>query len=158
MIKEDIPIGILLLALGITEDKKMQDLIIYDQSDTDMVDLLRASLEECQSIKTSFNVQEAALNYIAIRGQNPEMKDRYRLDYANRVLETNFLPHISTSPDGSLKKAYFVGYMVNRLLTASLGRATEDDRDHYGKKRIDMSGTLMAGLFRQLFRQFIEDM
>jgi len=67
-------------------------------------------------------------------------------------LEANFLPHISTSPDGALKKAYFVGYMVNRLLTAQLGRATEDDRDHYGKKRMDMSGTLMAGLFRQLFR------
>jgi DNA-directed RNA polymerase II subunit RPB2 len=47
MIKEDIPIGILLLALGVTEDKKIQDLIIYDQSDTDMIDLLRASLEEC---------------------------------------------------------------------------------------------------------------
>jgi len=30
MIKEDIPIGIVLLALGVTEDKKMQDLIIYD--------------------------------------------------------------------------------------------------------------------------------
>jgi|APCry1669189241_1035207.scaffolds.fasta_scaffold42925_1 DNA-directed RNA polymerase II subunit RPB2 len=68
MIKEDIPIGILLLALGITEDKKMQDLIIYDQTDTDMVDLLRASLEECQSIKSSVNIREAALNYIAIRG------------------------------------------------------------------------------------------
>jgi len=48
--------------------------------------------------------------------------------------------------------------MVNRLLTANLGRVNEDDRDHYGKKRMDMSGTLMAGLFRQLFRQFIEDM
>ena len=48
--------------------------------------------------------------------------------------------------------------MVNRLLQASLGRATEDDRDHYGKKRLDMAGTLLAGLFRQLFRTFVEDM
>ena len=68
MIKEDIPIGILLLALGVTEDKKMQDLISYDQSDTDMIDLLRASLEECQSIKTKENIREAALLYIAARG------------------------------------------------------------------------------------------
>ena len=41
------PMGILLMALGVTEDRKIQDLIIYDQNDTDMVDLLRASLEEC---------------------------------------------------------------------------------------------------------------
>jgi DNA-directed RNA polymerase II subunit RPB2 len=123
-----------------------------------MIDLLRASLEECQSIKTRENIRDAALLYIAARGQNPDLKDRYRLSFAINVLETQFLPHISTSPDGSLKKAYFVGYMVNRLLTANLGRANEDDRDHYGKKRMDMSGTLMAGLFRQLFRQFIEDM
>jgi len=56
-----------------------------------------------------------------------------------------------------LKKAYFVGYMVNRVLVASLGRATEDDRDYYGKKRLDMAGTLLSTLFRQLFRNFIED-
>jgi len=41
------PMGILLMALGVTEDRKIQDLIIYDQNDTDMVDLLRPSLEEC---------------------------------------------------------------------------------------------------------------
>jgi len=64
------------------------------------------------------------------------------------LLEDDFLPHVHVGPNGSLKKAYFVGYMVNRLLTASLGRSTEDDRDHYGKKRLDMAGTLMATLFR----------
>ena len=48
--------------------------------------------------------------------------------------------------------------MVNRLLTAGLGSATEDDRDYYGKKRLEMAGTLLAGLFRQLFRQFVDDM
>jgi len=88
-----------------------------------MIDLLRASLEECQSIKCSENIREKALLYIAARGQNPNMTDRYRLNFAIEVLEKQFLPHISTSQDGSLKKAYFVGYMVNRLLTANLGRA-----------------------------------
>lgn len=46
MIKEDIPVAILLRALDIISDKAIQDLIIYDQNDTDMIDLLRASLEE----------------------------------------------------------------------------------------------------------------
>jgi DNA-directed RNA polymerase II subunit RPB2 len=64
------------------------------------------------------------------------------------VLEGDFLPHVSLTPEGLLKKAYFVGYMVNRLLTAHLGRCTEDDRDYYGKKRMEMAGTLMGGLYR----------
>ena len=74
------------------------------------------------------------------------------------VLEGDFLPHVSLAPEGLLKKAYFVGYMVNRLLIAHLGRCTEDDRDYYGKKRMEMAGTLLSGLYRQLFRAYIEDM
>ncbi len=63
-----------------------------------------------------------------------------------------------TGQQGYLKKAYFVGYMVNRLLTAGLGRANEDDRDYYGKKRLEMAGNLMASQFRQLFRIFVDDL
>jgi DNA-directed RNA polymerase II subunit RPB2 len=48
--------------------------------------------------------------------------------------------------------------MVNRLIQASLGRTPEDDRDYYGKKRLDMAGSLLSGLFRQLFRQCVDDM
>ena len=42
------------------------------------------------------------------------------------------------------KKAFFTGYMTNRLIQAALGRTTEDDRDYYGKKRLDMAGALIA--------------
>lgn len=34
--------------------------------------------------------------------------------------------------------------MVRRLLDAQMGKCGEDDRDHYGKKRIDMAGSLMS--------------
>lgn len=46
MIREEIPVAILMRALDIISDKAIQDLMIYDMSDTDMIDLLRASLEE----------------------------------------------------------------------------------------------------------------
>lgn len=46
MVREDIPVAILLRALDITSDKAIQDLMIYDANDTDMIDMLRASLEE----------------------------------------------------------------------------------------------------------------
>ena len=41
-----------------------------------------------------------------------------------------------------------LSYMVHRLLMASLGRRELDDRDHYGNKRLDLAGPLLAFLFR----------
>jgi len=67
-----------------------------------------------------------------------------RISFATNLLMVDFLPHISQSSEGMLKKAYFVGYMVNRLLKASLGHTGEDDRDYYGKKRLDMCGSLLS--------------
>ena len=32
-----------------------------------------------------------------------------------------------------------------------------DDRDHFGKKRLDLAGPLLAGLFRMLFRKVTKD-
>jgi len=33
-----------------------------------------------------------------------------------------------------------------------VGKVGQDDRDHYGKKRLDMVGMLLADLFRQKFK------
>ncbi len=54
-------------------------------------------------------------------------------------------------------QAFFLGYIVHRLLLVSLGRRAEDDRDHYAAKRLDLGGPLLAGLFRQLFRKVVKD-
>ena len=51
-VKEDIPVVILLRALDIISDKAIQDLVIYDPNDTDMIEMLRASLEQAQTIRT----------------------------------------------------------------------------------------------------------
>ena len=40
--------------------------------------------------------------------------------------------------------------MVHRLLQAALGYRELDDRDHYGNKRLDLAGPLLALLFRGL--------
>ncbi len=44
----------------------------------------------------------------------------------------------------------FISYMVHRLLLAAIGRREVDDRDHYGNKRLDLAGPLLAFLFRGL--------
>lgn len=62
------------------------------------------------------------------------------------------LPHVGTDDKSFRQKAYFIGYMVKKLLYGFLGKVDEDDRDHYGKKRLDMTGTLMIGLFKDQFK------
>jgi len=43
-----------------------------------------------------------------------------------------------------------VRYIIHRLLLCALGRRPEDDRDHYGNKRLDLAGPLLGGLFRMV--------
>ena len=55
------------------------------------------------------------------------------------------------------QKGYFFGYMIYRLLLAAMNRRELDDRDHFGKKRLDFAGPLLANLFRMLFRKLTKD-
>ncbi|KAG9480527.1 hypothetical protein GDO78_012149 [Eleutherodactylus coqui] len=48
-------------------------------------------------------------------------------------------------------------YMVHRLLLAALGRRELDDRDHYGNKRLDLAGPLLAFLFRGMFKNLLKE-
>ena len=50
-----------------------------------------------------------------------------------------------------------MGYIVHKMLMCSLGRLEEDDRDHFGKKRLDLAGPLMGGLFRMLFKKLTKE-
>jgi DNA-directed RNA polymerase beta subunit len=48
------------------------------------------------------------------------------------------LPHVSIAPYNETKKAYFIGYIVHKLLMSSIGARRPDDRDHYAQKRLDL--------------------
>lgn len=85
------------------------------------------------------------------------MSRERRLRYAQEILQKEMLPHISMSEGSESKKAYFFGYMIHRLLLAAMERRELDDRDHFGKKRLDLAGPLLANLFRMLFRKLTRD-
>jgi DNA-directed RNA polymerase II subunit RPB2 len=77
--------------------------------------------------------------------------------YAKEILQKEMLPHVGIGEFCETKKAYFFGYIIHRLLLCALGRRAEDDRDHYGNKRLDLAGPLLGGLFRMLFRKLTKD-
>jgi DNA-directed RNA polymerase II subunit RPB2 len=152
-IKQDIPVVILFRALGFANDNEVMSHICYDPDDEEMMTMLTPSIEEAQVIQD----QLVALDFIAKRGNTVAVTRDKRIKYARDLLQLELLPHISTEPDSELKKGYFIGYMISRMLSVAAGRHTEDDRDHYGNKRLDLAGPLLAGLFRQLLRKLMKD-
>ena len=152
-VKSDIPIVILFRALGLESDKDIMDYIVFDENDNSFKELLRPSLEYA----TDYRGKSECLEFIgnkATRGEEKEYSERVKR--AEEILRKDMLSHVSIERGNETKKAYFIGYMIYRLGNCALGRAFGDDRDHYGKKRLDMSGVLLSGIFRQLFRRFAQ--
>jgi len=152
-VRQSIPVVILFRALGTTADREILERICYQFDDVEMMDKFRSSLEEAFVIQS----QQVALDFIGKRGSATNIARRERIEYARQLLEKEFLPHVGMEPRQENKKSYFLGYVVNRLLMCSLNRQGEDDRDHYGNKRLDLAGPLLSGLFRVLIRKLRKD-
>jgi len=145
-----VPVAIMMMALGLATDKQIIEAVSDDPL---IIDEFMIALNQASSIKSV----EDALDYVGSRiavGQPREA----RIERALQVLDRFFLPHIGTSPDARIAKAYFLGQMVERLLELVLGRRKPDDKDHYANKRLKLAGDLIAMQFRSAFKQFVKDM
>lgn len=152
-IKTEIPIAIVFRALGVVSDEDILNHICYDRKDTQMLEMLKPCIEEAFVIQD----REVALDFIGKRGNSQGVTRDKRIKYARDIMQKEFLPHIAQVEGSETRKAFFLGYMVNRLLQCALGRKEPDDRDHFGKKRLDLAGPLLAGLFRMLFYKLTKD-
>ncbi|KAH0473671.1 MAG: uncharacterized protein KVP18_001686 [Porospora cf. gigantea A] len=152
-IRSEIPIALLFKALGCVADKDILQRICYDFRDRQMLNLLKPSLEEAQM----FSTQQVCLDFIGKRGPTIGASREHRIQYARELLQKEMLPHVGTAPGCEGRKTWFIGYMVHRLALGALGRIQPDDRDHFGKKRLDLSGSLMASSFGQLFRKMAKE-
>ncbi|KAF1811281.1 beta and beta-prime subunits of DNA dependent RNA-polymerase [Eremomyces bilateralis CBS 781.70] len=154
-VNDDVPLGVVFRALGIVSDADILNHVCYDKNDTQMMEMLKPCIEHAFAIQD----QQVALSYIGTRAGKPgrpSTKDA-RIRTAREILQKEFLPHISQSEGSETRKAFFLGYMTHRLLQCALGRREEDDRDHFGKKRLDMAGPLLSNLFRQLYQKLTKE-
>lgn len=152
-IQSEIPIAIVFRALGVVSDEDILNHICYDRSDTQMLEMLKPCIEEAFVIQD----REVALDFIGKRGSSHGVSREKRIKYARDIMQKEVLPHISQVEGSETRKAFFLGYMVHRMLQCALGRREVDDRDHFGKKRLDLAGPLLAGLFRMLFNKLTKD-
>ncbi|KAL8388282.1 hypothetical protein RB595_009339 [Gaeumannomyces hyphopodioides] len=153
----ELPLAIVFRALGVVSDEDILNHIVLDKGDVQMLEMLRPSIEEAFCIQD----REVALDFIGKRvgrdGQHANNRHQ-RLRMARDILQKETLPHVSQEEGQETRKAFFLGYMVHKILQCSLGRRDVDDRDHFGKKRLDLAGPLLAKLFRNLVRRMSNDM
>jgi DNA-directed RNA polymerase beta subunit len=149
-IKECIPVGIIFKALGFTNEEEIKNIIGNQTKDKNIERYLKYIIRDSYHIKT----QEDALKYIS-QFTVHVIKDDKRIDYTTQVVENELLPHMGIF--ATIKeKSFFLGMMVNKLLSTTVGIRKEDDRDNYANKRVEMSGVLCCELFRTLFKRFIK--
>ena len=143
-IETSIPLFILFRALGLSSDKEIIDLIIYEndipETKSRLIDILKPSVKDSQPIYT----QEAAYQYLAAHTKSKEPINVIDL------LMNNFLPNYSTN----IEKIYFLATSVRKLLLTYLNIIEETDRDSYSNKRVDLPGSLLQELYRELWGSF----
>jgi DNA-directed RNA polymerase II subunit RPB2 len=145
-VKKPVPLFILMRALGVISDKDIiQTCLLTNLNDSvennknPYIDLFIPSIHDASKI---FN-QQNALEFIA------ELTKRGTVSGVIEILSDYFLPHIGEM--NFLEKAYFVGYMVNRLLKVYLKEEKPTDRDNFRFKRVELSGALIYDLFREYY-------
>ena len=162
-ILNEVNVFALFRALGVNSDKDIIRMIVTDDDDTDMIDIIRVSLDACkneqdQRILTEEEAYDFLINKLKVIRKYTEtdkdIKVQQKKIHLKSLLNTSFIPHI----EGSLReKAYYLGYMINKLLNVYIGRGQVDDRDSYVNKRVELPGDLLLELFKQRFKIMMSD-
>jgi hypothetical protein len=159
----DIPLFILMRALGIESDKSIISYLTYDLTDIKMLNLLRPSVnnsidETGNSIKTKEEAIEFLIHKIKrnkrISQTDENIAKIQKKMYLDKILRHDLLPHLG---EDIPKKIVFLGLITNRLLNVMLGRRDTDDRDALHNKRIEPPGILFGQLFRQNWKKLLNE-
>ena len=167
-ILNEVSVFVLMRALGLETDKEIVKYIVYNENDIDMLNLLKISIDlsKKEGKKLILNKEDAYYSLtskvrVVKKYTEKDRKLQYdeKKEHLEALLRNAFLPHINSDHyDNPLKvKAYFLGYMINKLLNCYLGRTEPDDRDSFVNKRIDMPGDLIFDLFKQYYKKMLND-
>lgn len=137
---------VLLKALGIVKEADIAKHIDYEN------DCLIVNLYEFTKIQ---NTDDAML-YIAeksgIQGTKKEIIERVK-----QRIDSFLLAHIGMDKAARMEKALTLCRFLRLYLRSKENNHIRTDKDHYGNKRVKLSGDLMADLFRVNFGILIRD-
>ena len=167
-ILNEVSVFVVMRALGLETDREIVKYIVYNENDIDMMNLLKISIDlsKKEGKKLILNKEDAyysLTNKVRVVKKYTDKDRKLQYDEKKEHLETllrnAFLPHINSDHHNDVLKvkAYYLGYMINKLLNCYLGRTDPDDRDSFVNKRIDMPGDLIFDLFKQHYKKMLND-
>ena len=146
-VSKPVPLFILMRALGVLSDRDIIQYCLLDlEANKNMVDLFIPSVHDACGIFT----QDLALNYIK------SFTKRNTITHVLYLLTNYFLPHVGE--ENFTDKAYYIGFMVRKLLNVYTGIEEPTDRDNFKFKRVETSGSLIYDLFREYYQLQLHDM
>jgi DNA-directed RNA polymerase II subunit RPB2 len=141
-IKDDIHIGVLLLAYGFSKDDMLKGFgskfgykILYHIRDVE-------TKEDAYDILGTSSVQILSEDQIQA--------------FVDELLYVNMFPHILKNTD--TKNLEYIIYMVKLLIKILCGKLEPNDRDHISNKRCEVSGILVHELFRSLWKRNMKNL
>ena len=139
-VRKPVPLFILFRALGVLSDKEIIQMCVHDiDKYEDLLDCFVPSVHEAGGIMT----QKTAIDFIRILTKGKSVVG------VLEILSDYLLPHIGET--SFIKKAYYLGHMVFKLLMVSQGIEPETNRDNFKFKRLETSGYLISNLFREFY-------
>jgi len=143
-----IPLVPVLKALGLTKDQEIVKAICGDKT----YDSLFINLFDAAELKTSDDALEHLAKKIGI-AQTREIK----IERASEQVDKYLLPHLGTSSQDRLAKAYNLCKVVKKFLLVAEEGKPLPDKDHYINKRLKLSGDLLEDLLRTNLRSLVQD-
>lgn len=156
VLSEDLPIVVLLKAMGIHTDKEMLQMVAGD--DSQYQDDFAINFEE--ALNLGIFTQQQALDWMGSRIKINRKTGAYRRTHVQEAVEaiaTVIISHIEVKDMNFRPKAIYVAHMARRVLMAKADPSMVDDRDYLGNKRLELAGQMLALLFEDLFKKFCFD-
>ena len=140
-----VPLFILFRALGYITDKQILSLIIHDTDNKELkskiLELIIPSVKASEPIYT----QKSAYKFLSLNTKGKENFNVYD------ILNNNLFPNYGSDNEA---KCIYLGYIIRKLLLTHIGVYPETDRDSYINKRVDLPGSLLLELYRELWGKF----
>ncbi|KAF2257541.1 DNA-directed rna polymeras-like protein III subunit [Lojkania enalia] len=157
-LSEEVPIVIVLKALGVNSDKEI--LLMVAGEDSAYQDAFAVNFEICG--RENIHTQERALEFIGHRvrlSKKPPGASRLRNYHLEAIecLSSVILPHVPVNGTNFRQKAIYLAFMARRVLMAIQDPKLVDDRDYVGNKRLELAGQMLALLFEDCFKRFNHD-